>query len=200
LIVPLESCSATDAIPSPPLARRVLVAAALAVEAVFLLPRLAAVAVPFAPERAVLAVLAAAVPADFAAVRAPPLRALRLVVTAPLAAELRVLVAADLAWVAARPPALEALVAVALVPLEAAAFVAREPLARLVAGLEEELALGVLDGARFAGGMHRLLIDFSRCLRAYPNCGDSVHGGQAMSSSSSAFCAWRRFSAWSQIR
>ena len=102
MIEPLTSCSATEATPSPPLARWVLVAAALAVEPAFRAPRFAAVPAPLAPERAVLAVLAAAAPADLVAEPAP-LRAERLVLAAPPAAALRVLVAADLACVAVRP-------------------------------------------------------------------------------------------------
>jgi hypothetical protein len=163
LTVPLTSCSATDATPSPPLARRVLVTAAFARDCVLPAPRLAAVAVPLAPERAVRAVLDADAPARFAAAPEPPLRA---------------------------PPFV---VAVALVPLEAAAFVAREPFARLLAGLEDFELLVV---ARFAGGMHRLLIDFFSQFASVTEVRD--HRGrsaQPISSSRSAFCAWRRFSA-----
>jgi hypothetical protein len=81
-----------------------------------------------------------------------------------------------------------------LAPLEAAAFVAREPLARFVAGLED---FGLLDDARFAGGIAWAPdLTFSRSLRAYPNCGNCAGVAfQPINSSSSAFCAWRRFSA-----
>jgi hypothetical protein len=86
---------------------------------------------------------------------APALAVFAVVAAEPLDLAARaVLVAADLACVAVRPPALRALVPVALAPLAAALAV---PLAddeeRLVAGLEADVDLVLEDGERFGAGI-----------------------------------------------
>jgi hypothetical protein len=131
-------------------------------------PRLAVDLTFLPPARAAVAVPLAPERAALAPARVPPELAARLVLVAP-----------DLAWVAVRLPALRALVPVAFAPLAAA----RDPaLADEEERLGDDELLELDDDDRFGAGIG-LLVDLTTA-RAYP-----------ISSSSSAFCAWRRFSA-----
>jgi hypothetical protein len=167
LTTPCASWSATDRTP-PPLARVVLVDAALALVRVVLAPPAAAVAVPLVPARAVRAVPAAAAPAVLAVVAADFAvdLAARAVFAPPDLALLRVLAAPDLACVAVLAALLRALVAVDLAPLRAAAFVARAPelreleleLVRVPPDRDEDDEGLRPDDERLAGGIRKLLL------------------------------------------
>jgi hypothetical protein len=132
-VIPRTNCSATETMLSEPLARRVRVVAAFVVDVAFLAPAVAAVAVPFAPERAAFAFPGAAEPAVLAVDVAPArvARADREVLAAPDCAGLRVPVAPAFACVEARPAALRVLVADDLAPVRAAACVRSAPLLRV---------------------------------------------------------------------
>jgi hypothetical protein len=160
-----------------------------------------------------LAVVAADLAVDFAAPA---------VFAAPDLALLRVLAALDLACVAVLAAPLRALVAVDLAPLRAAAFVARAPVLRELEPVrvppdrDEEDEDERPDDERLAGGIRKLLLLIdegalaglyvTRLRRIYPMSAQHAHDGRnvsaykwvppgSTSSSSSAFCACRRFSA-----
>jgi hypothetical protein len=149
-----------------------------------------------------LTVPAADLAVDFAALA---------VLAAPDFAVLRVRVAPDLARVLVLAADLRALVAVDLAPLAAVAdvlraLVLREPeLLRAPPLCDEEDEVERAD-ERLAGGIveapapYRLgAID-----RESTQCAEKLRAAgatfQPTSNSSNAFCAWRRFSAWSQMR